>query len=104
MVVVTAAVVPQNCRPPLATTGLLLAWIILQHPVIIVAVATKLRSPIAMGVNGHPFSQPNYMVGDDFVASGSAAGISSEEQLDEVAALAPGHDAPSDRTSRHRWP
>ena len=51
-------------------------------------------APIAMGVNGHPFSQPNYMVGPVFVASGSAAGISYEEQLDEVAALAPGGGAP----------
>ena len=33
--------------------------------------------PIAMGVNGHPFSQPNYMVGPHFVARGSAAGVGS---------------------------
>lgn len=64
----------------------------LQQLVAAAAAPASQFSPIVMGVNGHPFTQPNYMVGDDFVASGSAAGISYEEQLDEVAALAPGGD------------
>lgn len=58
------------------------------------AVAAAVFAPIAIGVNGHPFTQPNYMVGADFVVSGSAAGISYEEQLDTVAALAPGDGSP----------
>lgn len=89
MVVVVAAADSQKCR----ATRLLLALITLrQHATAVVARGQL--SPIAMGVNGHPFSQPNYMVGDVFVASGSAAGVSYEEQLDEVAALAPGDAAP----------
>jgi hypothetical protein len=45
--------------------------------------------PIAMGVNGHPFTQPNYITGSDRVASGTAAGISFTQQFDELAVLAP---------------
>ena len=47
------------------------------------------QPPIAMGVNGHPFAQPNYNVGSDLVASGTSAGISFAQQFDELAALAP---------------
>ena len=57
-------------------------------------VAAAVFAPIAIGVNGHPFTQPNYMVGADFVVSGSAAGVSYDEQLDTVAALAPGDGSP----------
>jgi len=48
------------------------------------------RRPIAMGVNGHPFTQPNYMKGDAFVSSGQADGISYTEQLQELHQLHPG--------------
>jgi hypothetical protein len=52
-------------------------------------VAVQHHPPIAMGVNGHPFTQPNYMQGSLFVSDGVSAGISHEAQLDEMAALGP---------------
>ena len=53
------------------------------------------RAPIAMGVNGHPFSQPSYSRGGVFVPAGEAAhGVGFAQQLDEVAALAPAVRAP----------
>jgi hypothetical protein len=45
--------------------------------------------PIAMGVNGHPFAQPNYNTGSNVVASGTSSGISFAQQFDELEALAP---------------
>ena len=59
------------------------------------APAATRTAPIAMGVNGHHFTQPNYSRGPTWVASGAASGISVEQQLDQAAALAPAADASS---------